>query len=85
MYVVFDRVFSRFGTLVEIFTNQDMEFCMEFYELCEKMFIDNQIASWDHHKAKGEAWIVQILHVINGSSIRLRLLIVMVISHRILV
>lgn len=45
MYAFFDRVFSRFGTLVEVFTNQDMEFCMEFYELCEKMFIDNQIAS----------------------------------------
>ncbi len=53
MYAFFDRVFSRFGTLVEVFTNQDMEFCMKFYELCEKMFIDNQIASWDHHKANG--------------------------------
>jgi hypothetical protein len=41
MYAFFNRVFSRFGTLVEVFTNQNMEFCMEFYELYEKMFIDN--------------------------------------------
>lgn len=41
MYALFDRVFSGFGILVEVLANQYMEFCMEFYELCEKMFIDN--------------------------------------------
>lgn len=30
-----------------------MEVCMKFYELCEKMFIDNQTTSWDHPKANG--------------------------------
>jgi len=46
-----DNVFNRFGILVEIFTNQHMDFHENFQKLHEKALIDHHMTSWDHPKA----------------------------------
>ncbi len=40
-YAFFDRVLSHFGALVEVLTDQGMEFQGEFQVLCDKALIDH--------------------------------------------
>jgi len=49
-YAFMDNVFNRFGILVEIFTNQSMEFHEKFQKLHEKALIDHHMTSRDHLK-----------------------------------
>ncbi len=44
-YAFMDNVFNRFGILVEIFTNQSMEFHEKFQNLHEKALIDHHMTS----------------------------------------
>jgi hypothetical protein len=39
IYAFFDRVFSNFGVLIEVFIDQGMEFHWEIQELCEKVHL----------------------------------------------
>jgi hypothetical protein len=39
MYAFLDRVFNRFGVLVQVLIDQGMEFHWEFQELCEKVHL----------------------------------------------
>jgi hypothetical protein len=44
-YAFMDNLFNRFGILVEIFTNQSMEFHEKFQKLNEKALIDHHLTS----------------------------------------
>ncbi len=48
-----DRVFSHFGALAEVLTNQGMEFQGEFKVLCDKALIDHRITSQNHPEVDG--------------------------------
>jgi hypothetical protein len=41
VYAFLDRVFSHFGALAEVLTDQGMEFQGEFQVLCDKALIDH--------------------------------------------
>ncbi len=49
-YTFLEKVFNRFGALVEVFTNQGIEFWKEFQKLCEKTLIHHCTTSQDHHE-----------------------------------
>jgi hypothetical protein len=44
-YACLDKLFNRFGPLVEDFINQGTKFHGDFQKLCEKALIDHQISS----------------------------------------
>jgi hypothetical protein len=44
-YAFLNKVFNKFGTLAQIFTDQNKNICGEFYELCEKTLIDHNTTS----------------------------------------
>lgn len=50
-----DRVFARFGTPIEVLTNQEGEFFGSFIELCTKALIDHCTTSKDHPEVNGLA------------------------------
>jgi transposase-like protein len=49
-YAFLGRVFSRFGALAKVFTDQGTTLHGEFQELCEKALIDHRMTSRDHHE-----------------------------------
>jgi hypothetical protein len=44
-YAFLNKVFNKFGTLAQIFIDQNKNICGEFYELCEKTLIDHNTTS----------------------------------------
>jgi hypothetical protein len=54
-YAFLDKVFSRFGVLVENFIDQSAKFQGDFQDLCEKELIDHHITSRDHLEVDGLA------------------------------
>jgi len=54
-YAFLDRVFSHFGALVEVLTDQGTEFQNEFQVLCDNALIDHQTMSRDHLEVDGLA------------------------------
>jgi len=54
-YAFLDKVLSRFGDPVEIFTNQSIKFRGEFQELCEQTFIDHRTTSKHRREIDGLA------------------------------
>lgn len=50
-----DRVFSRFGALVEVLTYQERDILGEFQTLCAQTMIDHMTTSRDHLEADGLA------------------------------
>jgi hypothetical protein len=40
-YTFLDKVFNRFGALTKVLTDEGIEFCGGFQELCEKALIDH--------------------------------------------
>jgi hypothetical protein len=49
-YAFLDKVFNKFGALVEFFIDQGIEFQRDFKDLCEKALIDHWTLSRDHLK-----------------------------------
>jgi hypothetical protein len=57
-----DKVLNKFDILVEVVTNQGMEFRAEFQKLCEKGLINHRTNSQHHPKAKWwTKWMVQTM------------------------
>jgi hypothetical protein len=54
-YAFLNRVFSHFGALAEVLTDQGTELQGEFQVLCEKVLIDHRTTSRDHLEADGLA------------------------------
>jgi hemoglobin-like flavoprotein len=50
-YAFLDRMFSRFGALINVFIDQNTKLHTEIQKLCEKALIDHWIVSQDHLKA----------------------------------
>jgi hypothetical protein len=46
-----DKVLSKFGVPIKVFTNQGTKFHGESQKMCEKTLIDHHVTSWDHHEA----------------------------------
>lgn len=61
-YTFLDKVFSTFGALTKVFTNEGTKICGEFHEFCEKALIDHCMISQDHPKANMlTEWMVQMM------------------------
>jgi transposase-like protein len=54
-YAFLDNVFSHFGALVEVLTDQGTEFQGEFRVLCDKALNDHRTTSRNHPEANGLA------------------------------
>jgi hypothetical protein len=52
-YAFLNKLFSHFGALAKVLTNQGMEFQGEFQVLCDKALIDHRTTSRDHPEANG--------------------------------
>jgi len=50
-YAFLNRIFSRFGVLIEVLINQGINFYGEFQYLCEKALTDHHTISRNHLKA----------------------------------
>jgi hypothetical protein len=50
VHAFLNKVINKFGTLVEILTNQDTKLCGEFQKSCEEALIDHFIPSQYHFK-----------------------------------
>jgi hypothetical protein len=44
-YAFLDKMFNRFGALVEVLTDQGTKFGRDFQDLCEKVLIDHRTIS----------------------------------------
>jgi hypothetical protein len=61
-YTFLDKVFSRFGAPIKVFTNEGTKICEEFQEFCEKALINHCTISQDDPKANMlTEWMVQMM------------------------
>jgi len=57
---IFNMVFSGCGFLIEILTNQGMEFHAELQIFCKRTLINHHTTSQNHPKENGLAWFIHI-------------------------
>jgi hypothetical protein len=50
-YAFLNKVLSKFGASIKVFTNQGTKFQGDFQDLCEKTLIDHQSISQYHFEA----------------------------------